>query len=89
VLHAGNDHVDTDTDPGYRLGEKDTLALLAPGPTTAFADDVGIAFGGEGAVSPASFGILADGVTRSTCGPVTDESVTTSVESVTANEHSR
>jgi hypothetical protein len=40
--------------------------LLAPGQTTDFADDVGIDFvtvGQNTAVTPATFGILADGVT--------------------------
>jgi hypothetical protein len=37
--------------------------LLAPGPTSAFDDDRGIAFVAAGAaVTPASFGVLADGV---------------------------
>jgi hypothetical protein len=63
VLHAGNGHLDAETDPGFNLGPDDNLVLLAPGPTGAFGDDQGIAFVAEGtAVTPASFGVLADGV---------------------------
>ena len=41
----------------------DNLVLLAPGPTPAFGDDVGIAFvAGGNAVTPASFGVLSDSV---------------------------
>ena len=63
VLHVGNGNLDTQVDPGFNLGPDDTLVLLAPGPTEAFADDQGIAFVAETtAVTPASFGVLADGV---------------------------
>jgi len=63
VLHAGNGHLDTEIDPGFNLGPDDNLVLLAPGPTGAFGDDQGIAFVAEGtAVTPASFGVLTDGV---------------------------
>jgi hypothetical protein len=63
VLHAGNGHLDTEVDPGFNLGPGDNLVLLAPGPTEAFGDDQGIAFVAEGsAVTPASFGVLTDGV---------------------------
>ena len=45
------------------LGSGDNLVLLAPGPTAAFDDDRGIDFVATGtAVTPASFGVLADGV---------------------------
>jgi hypothetical protein len=63
TLYAGNGNVSAETDPGFNLGASDNLVLLAPGPTDAFGDDVGIAFVGNGAaVTPASFGVLADGV---------------------------
>jgi len=63
TLYTGNDHLDTRVDPGFNLGPTDNLVLLAPGPTAAFGDDQGIAFVTTGtAVSPASFGVLADGV---------------------------
>jgi hypothetical protein len=63
VLHAGNGHLDAEIDPGFNLGPGDNLVLLAPGPTEAFGDDQGIAFVAEGsAVTPASFGVLVDGV---------------------------
>jgi hypothetical protein len=67
VLYVGNGHLDVETDPWFRLGGNDNLVLLAPGPTSAFDDDRGIDFAGGGAVTPASFGVLADGVTRSSC----------------------
>ena len=68
VLYIGNDHLDANTDPWFNLAPNDNLALLAPGPTSAFHDDQGIAFTSIGdynrrTVTPASFGILADGVT--------------------------
>lgn len=51
----------------FHLGPQDSLALLAPGPTSDLADDVGIAFytlgSGLPTVTPATFGILQDGVT--------------------------
>jgi len=63
VLYAGNGNLDTSADPGFNLGPNDNLALLAPGPTAAFDDDVGIAFVARSlAVTPASFGVLTDGV---------------------------
>ncbi len=63
VLHAGNGNLDTGVDPGFDLGPGESLVLLAPGPTQAFDDDQGIAFvAGSTAVTPASFGILTDGV---------------------------
>jgi hypothetical protein len=63
VLHAGNGHLDAEIDPGFNLGPDDNLVLLAPGPTEAFGDDQGIAFVAEGSgVTPASFGVLVDGV---------------------------
>jgi hypothetical protein len=63
VLHTGNGNLDTQVDPGFNLGPNDTLVLLAPGPTDTFGDDQGIAFVAAGtAVTPASFGVLADGV---------------------------
>jgi hypothetical protein len=63
VLYAGHGHLDIRVDPGFDLGPHDNLVLLAPGPTPAFGDDCGIAFvAGSSAVTPASFGVLADGV---------------------------
>jgi hypothetical protein len=63
VLYAGNGNLDADLDPGFNLGPNDNLMLLAPGASGAFGDDVGIAFEAEsGAVTPASFGVLVDGV---------------------------
>jgi hypothetical protein len=64
ILYVGNGALDTITDPGFGIGRSnDNLVLLAPGPTDAFADDVGIDFVAEGStVTPASFGVLTDGV---------------------------
>jgi hypothetical protein len=63
TLYAGNSSLDTTVDPGFNLGPNDSLALLAPGPSDAFDDDRGIAFvASGGAITPASFGVLADGV---------------------------
>ncbi len=64
ILYVGNGNLDTTTDPGFGLGRSnDSLALLAPGPTASFADDVGIDFIAEGSTTtPASFGVLTDGV---------------------------
>jgi hypothetical protein len=64
VLYTGNGALDLATDPWFHLGGADSLALLAPGRTPAFDDDQGIAFySASRAVTPASFGILVDGVT--------------------------
>ena len=72
VLYVGNDHLDTTTDPGFVLGVRDNVAVLAPGESAGFEDDLGIAFAttdsstqprGLCPVTPASFGILSDGVT--------------------------
>ena len=63
VLYVGNPALDAGADPGFNLGPTDNLVLLAPGPTPAFGDDVGIAFVASGdRVTPASFGVLSDGV---------------------------
>jgi hypothetical protein len=63
VLYTGNGQLDTQTDPMFNLGPHDNLVLLAPGPTEAFDDDQGIAFVSTSeAVTPASFGVLSDGV---------------------------
>jgi hypothetical protein len=63
ILYAGNGNLDIETDPGFNLGSHDNLVLLAPGPTQAFGDDQGIAFVAEStAVTPATFGVLPDGV---------------------------
>ncbi len=60
VLYVGNGTLDVTTDPGFGIGTRnDNLVLLAPTP----AGEVGIDFVAEGtAVTPYSFGILADGV---------------------------
>jgi uncharacterized repeat protein (TIGR02543 family) len=64
IFYVGNDNLDVATDPGFGIGTNDdNLALLAPGPSPAFDDDVGVDFVAEGdSVTPLSFGILADGV---------------------------
>ena len=62
VLYVGNGNLDVVTDPWFSLGPVDNLVLLAPGPTEAFFDDQGIDMIGSTAVTPASFGVLADGV---------------------------
>ncbi len=63
TLYAGNPNLDASVDPGFNLGPSDNLVLLAPGPSSAFDDDRGIALVASGdAVTPASFGVLADGV---------------------------
>jgi len=67
VLYAGNDSLDSTLDPWFNLGPRDNLVVLAPGPTAAFDDDQGITFWGyDTPVTPASFGILADGVIDNT-----------------------
>ncbi len=65
IFYIGNGNLDVTTDPGFAIGTgDDNLALLAPGPTAAFDDDIGVDFVAEGrAVTPYTFGILADGVT--------------------------
>jgi hypothetical protein len=69
AVYVGNDNLDTQTDPWFNLAPDDNLALLAPGASAAFSDDLGIAFLSVGpaqspgdAVTPASFGVLEDGV---------------------------
>ena len=63
VLYVGNGHLDTQTDPWFNLAASDNLVLLAPGPTPAFEDDRGIDFvSTTPAVTPASFGVLVDGL---------------------------
>ncbi|MBN1889438.1 MAG: CotH kinase family protein [Thermoflexales bacterium] len=63
VLYVANGNLDGETDPWFELGANDNLVLLAPGATSAFEDDRGIAFiGGNEAVTPASFGVLVDGI---------------------------
>jgi hypothetical protein len=62
-LCPGNGLLDATQDPGFILGPQEALVLLAPGPTAALADDQGIAFFSDtNAVTPASFGVLTDGV---------------------------
>ncbi len=64
ILYVGNGTLDAARDLGLGLGRSnDNLVLLAPGPMDAFADDVGVDFVAESAaVTPASFGVLTDGV---------------------------
>jgi hypothetical protein len=40
ILYAANQILDTHSDPWFAIGDKDTLQLLAPGPTAALEDDV-------------------------------------------------
>ena len=56
-LWMGSGRLDGASDPWFHLGQHDNLALLAPGDTAVFADDVGIAFKawGETAVSAHDF----------------------------------
>jgi hypothetical protein len=67
-LYPGNGHLDGGTDPWFRLGANDNVALLAPGETADFGDDRGIAFmaWGDTAVTPGTFGVLNDGIESST-----------------------
>ena len=64
ILYVGKDALDALRDPGFDIGiNNDSVALLAPGPSAAFGDDVGRDFVAEGrATTPATFGILEDGV---------------------------
>jgi hypothetical protein len=68
LLYVGNGLLDGQSDPWFNIAYQDNLALLAPGSTTDYADDRGIAFaivspGGRPHITPYTFGILADGVT--------------------------
>jgi hypothetical protein len=66
VLYVGNGNLDASTDPGFNLGARDNLVLLAPGATGAFGDDVGIAFvSNNPAVTSVSFGVMAECVVLS------------------------
>ncbi|MBN1811048.1 MAG: CotH kinase family protein [Anaerolineae bacterium] len=66
VLYVDNGNLDASADPGFNLGPRDNLVLLAPGSTEAFGDDLGIAFvSNSPAVTPASFGVMAEGVVSS------------------------
>ncbi len=61
VVYVGNGNVEMEG--WFNLGPRDNLALLWPGASAAFEDDRGIDFiSWSGAVTPASFGVLADGV---------------------------
>lgn len=62
TLYVGNGNLDTTTDPWFNLGRNDNLALLAPGATAAFSDDITIAYATIGTgQTPAGFGALEDG----------------------------
>jgi hypothetical protein len=66
VLYVCNGNLDASADTGFNLGSRDNLALLAPGLTDGFDDDLGIAFVSNGpAVTPATFGVMVDGVVSS------------------------
>ena len=66
ILYVGNGTLDIVTDPGFGLSTRnDNLVLLAPGLGGAAGHqrEIGIDFVAEGtAVTPYSFGVLADGV---------------------------
>ncbi len=64
LFYVGNGHLDRDRDPGFALDRHDeALVLLAPGPTEALEDDIGVDFVAEGsAVTPQSFGVAEEGV---------------------------
>ncbi len=64
VFYVGNGNLDVITDPGFGISPaNDNVVVLAPGPSDAFDDDVGIDFVAEGQdVRPYTFGVLADGV---------------------------
>jgi hypothetical protein len=63
VLYIGNDLIDAETDPWFDLGVTDNLAVLAPSTGQTSGTETGIAFWSSGdTVTPASFGILQDGV---------------------------
>jgi hypothetical protein len=66
ALYVCNTLIDSDRDPGFRRGTDDNVVLLAPGATDDFSDDQGIDFLGQNpAVTPATFGVLSDGVVGS------------------------
>jgi hypothetical protein len=62
VLYAGNDMLDTDSDPWFALAANDNLVLLAPGASTSLADDQAIDFLtvglGKREVTAVTFGLL-------------------------------
>ncbi len=61
VVYVGNGNMEMEG--WFELGPRDNLALLAPGASAALGDDVGIDFvSWSAAVTPASFGVLTDGV---------------------------
>ncbi len=62
VLYVGNGALDARTDPGFHLTSGDNVALLTPGLSPAFTDDVGIDLVSDGVTTAASLGILEDGV---------------------------
>lgn len=63
LLYIGNGHLIEGHDAWFDLGAQDNLAVLAPGPTASYTDDVGIAFiSTHPLVTAASFGVLSDGV---------------------------
>lgn len=61
LLYLGNGRLRAAADRWFNLGKNDTIVLLAPGATDAYADDPAIAImqlgAGETAVSPISFGL--------------------------------
>ncbi|MBM4176516.1 MAG: T9SS type A sorting domain-containing protein [Ignavibacteria bacterium] len=64
VLYIRNGNLSTDFDPFFRLAEhNDRIALLHPGTSVDFSNDIGVDFISEGdSITPASFGISVNGV---------------------------
>jgi hypothetical protein len=64
IIYTGNGNLDLESDPGFSLTPDNTsLALLAPGETDSFSDDVGVDFIAENDdVTPQNFGIASHGV---------------------------
>jgi hypothetical protein len=60
-LYIDNVSITTDRDPWFNIGPNDNLALLAPGSTDDFADDIAIDFWSSNAnVKPSRFGLPPD-----------------------------
>jgi len=59
ILYVGNDLIDTETDPWFKIGQSDNLVLLAPGSSDSWHDDSAIDFVGRGdKVRATDFGLL-------------------------------
>lgn len=62
VLYVGNGRLNSSRDPWFNLSRDDNLALLAPGASDAWHDDVPVALISHSqAVTPASFGLPPHG----------------------------